>query len=74
MLELENGEFVRASQIEDAAMANSALAVVRMQLKDALFGLSPLFTKQVLLSVCNAVIDEDSNPSGHQTERYSDRE
>lgn len=59
MLELEDGRFVRPSQIDDAAMANSALAVVRMQLKEALHGLSPLFTKQVLLSVCESVVNED---------------
>ncbi|EAQ35747.1 hypothetical protein NB311A_05003 [Nitrobacter sp. Nb-311A] len=72
MLELKSGAFIRTREIKDAATANSALAVVKMELKEALCGLSPLFTKEVLLAVCMAVMDEDDDPDGPQTKLYCD--
>lgn len=72
LLELENGNFVPVHAIKTAEQANSALAVVRMGLKETLRGLSPLFTKEVLLAVCMEIINEDDDADGPQTKCYSD--
>jgi hypothetical protein len=70
MLELKSGEFISPREVKDAATAYSALAVVRMQLKEALEGLSPLFTKEALLAVCIEVMAEDDDADGPQTKLY----
>jgi hypothetical protein len=72
LLELESGEFVLPYDIKDKDTATSAFAVVKMQLKDALHGLSPLFTKDALLALCMEVMAEDDNPDGPQTKLYLD--
>lgn len=72
MLELENGLLVRPNEINDADAANSAFRVVKMQLKEALEGLSALFSKEALLALCMEVMAEDDNPNGPQTKIYSE--
>lgn len=71
-LEMMNGELVKFHLVKTHAQANGALSVIRMQLKEALDGLSPIFGKDVLLAICMELMDEDDDINAPQTKLYSD--
>jgi DNA-binding transcriptional regulator YhcF (GntR family) len=75
-LELEDDSFVAVSALrkhpDGEAMAQSAFAVLAMQLKDALSGMSPLFNRENVLDLCRKIIEEDFNPDGPQTPSWDD--
>jgi hypothetical protein len=55
---------------DNAELGASAQRVVARRLKDALWGLAPLFGREWLLDLCARIIDEDFDPHGPQTEHY----
>jgi hypothetical protein len=75
-LELEDDSFVAVAKLREhpngEVMAQSAFAVLAMQLKDALSGMSPLFNRENVLDLCRKIIEEDFNPDGPQTPRWDD--
>ena len=51
-------EFRSSDKLESSDI-NSALRVLRLQLRETLTGLAPIFGRDVLLQICREVIDED---------------
>lgn len=66
MLEMENGDFWPARKLKEQPngqeLFDSALVVIAMHLKDALWGIAPLLGpggRDLLLSMCLKIINED---------------
>jgi len=78
-VELEGDRWAAAEYLRDpnrpdrAELMASAERVIARQLKDALWGLAPIFGREWLMHTCARIIDEDFDPHGPQTEHYDSR-
>jgi hypothetical protein len=75
-LEIDGGDMMTVAAIATAPnredlLQQTAHAVCR-NLKDALWGLGPIFGPETLLKFCAAIIEEDFHPDQPQTRRASD--
>jgi hypothetical protein len=76
LVEVANGTFMTPKMMEESPdstrLVAEAVAVLRSELKEALWGLGPVFGKENLLRTCAEVIDEDFNADGPQTRTYQE--
>jgi hypothetical protein len=75
-LEIDGGDMMTVAGLAHAPnreelLQQAAQAVCR-NLKDALWGLGPIFGRETLLALCARVIEEDFHPDQPQTRKASD--
>ena len=75
-LEIDDGDMMTVAGIAQApnyeALLQQAAHAVCRDLKDALWGLGPIFGRETLLKFCVGIIEEDFHPDQPQTRKASD--